>query len=248
MSAAAQTAVPAKVATGRLARIFTSSIGLKAIMAVTGIALSVFVLGHMAGNLLAFAGAGALNSYAVSLRKVPALLWGARIGLLVSVVLHIWAYLALTRASLAARSQNYKVTTYRESTLASRTMRWTGPLLLAFLVYHLMHLTLGVPAVHPQFMHFETQQDPLRGPVLVAHTYHNLVTGLLYAPVAIIYVAAIAMLALHLHHGVWSLFQTLGSNQPRFDSFGRRFATVFTLVVCAGFALVPIGVLLGWIR
>jgi succinate dehydrogenase / fumarate reductase cytochrome b subunit len=246
MSAAVQTAVMAKPAAGRIARIFTSSIGLKVIMAVTGVALSLFVLGHMAGNLLAFAGEKALNDYAVGLRKIPALLWGARIGLLVAVLLHIWAYLLLTKTSWAARPQGYRVKSYKESTFASRTMRWTGPLLAAFVVYHLLHLTLGT--VLPGFRHFETVEHPMFGPTLVAHTYENLITGLSVVPVAIFYVLAIGALAVHLYHGVWSTFQTLGSNQPRYDSAGRKIATVFAIIVCAGFAAVPIAVVAGWIK
>jgi succinate dehydrogenase / fumarate reductase cytochrome b subunit len=247
MSAAAPRVIaPPAATTSRLERVLWSSIGLKAVMAVTGVILSGFVLAHMGGNLTAFVGAEALNGYAASLRKVPALLWGFRVTLMVSVVLHIWAYLMLTRTSWAARPQGYRKTAYQESTYASRTMRWTGPLLAAFVVYHLLHLTLGT--VHPDFREIEVVQRAFIGPVTEAQTYHNLITGLRVAPVAVFYILAIGALALHLHHGVWSMFQTLGSSQPRYESFGRKFATAFTIVVCAGFAAVPIAVLAGILK
>ena len=148
------------------------------------------------------------------------------------MALHIWAYLVLTRDSRKARRQGYRVTAHRESSFASRSMRLTGPLLLAFIIYHILHLTTGT--VHP---------DPKEGDV-----YHNLVSGLKVVPVAVFYLVAMAALGLHLWHGVWSLFQTLGASQPRYDSLGRRVATVFTLVVVLGFAAVPLSVLAGVVK
>lgn len=218
--------------TSRLAQLMTSSIGLKLVMALTGVVLSGFVLGHMAGNLTAFKGAAAMHAYAAALRKFPALLWGVRLGLLAAVGLHIWAYLVLTGRSWAARPQNYKVTTYQESSYASRTMRWTGPLLAAFIVYHILHMTTG--QVHPNFEE--------------GYVYHNLITGLQELPVAIFYLIAMGALAFHLFHGVWSLFQSVGISQPRYHSFARRLATIFTIVVVGGFALIPIAILAGLLK
>ena len=215
-----------------LARLFSSSIGQKVIMAVTGAALSLFVLGHMAGNLNAFRSAEAMDAYGAALRKIPALLWGARIGLLVAVGLHIWSYLALTRKSWAARPQGYRATAYKEASYASRTMRLTGPLLAAFVVYHILHLTTGT--VHAQFEE--------------GHVYHNLVTGLRVVPVAIFYLVAMLALGLHLFHGVWSLSQSLGVSQPRHQSFARKLATVFTVIVVGGFALIPLAVLARFLK
>lgn len=234
MATAAPESSPAasRSSRARLARFVRSSIGLKLVMALTGVILSGFVLGHMVGNLKAFEGPEALNAYAKLLRVEPPLLWTVRLVLLASVGLHIWAYLLLTADSRKARRQGYRVTAYRESSFASRSMRLTGPLLLAFIVYHILHLTTGT--VHP---------DPKEGDV-----YHNLISGLRVVPVALIYLAAMAMLALHLWHGVWSLFQTLGASQPRYHSLGRRVATVFTLVVTLGFAAVPLSVLAGIVK
>ncbi len=209
-----------------------SAIGLKALMAISGVVLSGFVLVHMLGNLKAFEGAEALDAYGRLLRFEPAILWGARIVLLGAVGVHIAAYVLLARRNLGARPQRYRMVKRRESTYASRTMYFSGPLLLAFIVYHILHLTTGT--VHPSFE---------EGAV-----YHNLISGLSVVPVALFYLLAMAALALHLWHGVWSLFVTLGSGQARYRSLGRRFATVFTAVVVAGFAAIPIAVLTGLLK
>lgn len=212
----------------RVQRFLTSSIGLKLIMALTGVALSLFVLGHMLGNLQVFQGAEALNDYAKLLRKEPALLWAIRLGLLATVGLHIYAFVALLGKNSAARPRGYRKQEYRSASYASRSMKLTGPLLLAFLVFHILHLTTGT--VHPSFD---------------AHdVYHNVVTGL-GGLVGLMYVLAMAMLALHLWHGVWSMMLTLGLPEGRRGSTGRAVATVFTLVVTLGFAVVPLLVMAG---
>ncbi len=236
MSSAAATAAIAQspVAQSRLARILGSSIGQKLVMAVTGIILSGFIVGHMAGNLTAFKGALAINAYGAALRKIPPLLWGTRIVLLLSVGLHIWAYLALSIKSWGARPKGYRVTSYKEASLASRTMRWTGPILAAFIVFHILHFTTGT--IHPGFEY------------KAGDIYHNLIAGLSVTPVAIFYIVAMACLALHVFHGVWSLFQSLGVSQPRYDSFARRLATIFTIVVVGGFVVIPIAVLAGFLK
>jgi succinate dehydrogenase / fumarate reductase cytochrome b subunit len=209
-----------------------SSIGLKIIMAVTGVILSLFVLGHMVGNLQAFQGAEAIDAYAKLLRREPALLWAVRLVLLASVLLHIWAYLVLTRRNQIARPQGYRLLARKESSYASRSMRITGPLLLVFIIYHILHMTTGT--VHSSFH---------EGAV-----YENLVTAFRAVPIVIAYLLAMLALALHLWHGVRSLFQTMGVSQARYQSFGRRFATAFTLVVVLGFSAIPVAVLIGAIK
>lgn len=215
-----------------LARVLRSSIGLKLIMAVTGVVLSGFVLAHMAGNLQIFQGQESIDEYSKLLHKEPALLWTARLVLLGSVGLHIWAYVTLTGMNQKARSKVGREATHRQSSFASRSMRLTGPLLLAFIIFHLLHLTTGT--VHPDYHEGEV--------------YKNLVTGLRVVPVAAVYVLAMVMLGFHLWHGVWSLTQTLGGAQPRYHSAGRRFATVFTLVVVLGFAVVPLAIVFGFVK
>jgi len=212
--------------------IWRSSIGLKIVMALTGVILSGFVLGHMAGNLQVFQGAEAIDAYAKFLRREPAILWMVRLVLLGSVGLHTWAYLVLTRQSQKARPAGYRAKSYKETSFASASMRLTGPILLAFIIYHILHMTTGT--VHSDFQ---------EGAV-----YHNLIVAFSAWPVAIIYLAAMGMLGFHLWHGVWSLFQTLGSSQPRHRSLGRWFATIFTLLVVLGFAAVPLAILSGGVK
>jgi succinate dehydrogenase / fumarate reductase cytochrome b subunit len=209
----------------------TSSIGLKITMALTGVVLSGFVLVHMLGNLQVYQGAEAIDAYGKLLRKEPALLWTFRLVLLGSVGLHIWAYLALTRKNLQARPEAYQIKKNRESSLASRSMIITGPLILAFIIYHILHMTTGT--VHPDFQ---------EGAV-----FRNLAIGL-RGIVGVIYIVAMIMLAFHLWHGVWSMFPTLGVPEQRHGTLARGFATIFTLVVTLGFITVPLAVLAGFLR
>lgn len=220
-------AVPRPASRSRLRGLLRSSIGLKIIMAVTGVILSGYVLVHMAGNLQVFQGKEAIDAYARFLRVEPALLWAARLVLLAAVALHIWAYLVLTRQNQRARAEGYRVTAHKESSYASRSMRLTGPLLLLFIIYHILHLTTGT--VHSDFREGEV--------------YHNLTVAFSSWPVVLAYLLGLAALAFHLWHGVWSMFQTLGMSQARYHSFGRRFATIFALLVALGFAAVPLTIL-----
>ncbi len=216
-----------------LLRFWGTSVGLKLIMATTGAGLSAFVLIHMLGNLQIFQGAEALDAYGKLLHMEPAILWGARLSLLGMVGLHIWAFLVLTGKIYKAQPKVVgRPTKKRESTFASRSMRLSGPLLLAFIVYHILHLTTG--SVHPDYHE--------------GSVYANLVSGLKVPVVAAFYVGSMALLGLHLWHGVWSMFQTLGADQGRYKSPGRYVATAFTAVVVAGFAVVPISVLTGVVK
>ncbi len=213
-----------------------SSVGKKIVMAVTGIVLSLFVLGHMVGNLQAFLpnGPEALDHYGAFLKGMlhGAGIWFVRGGLLLAVVLHAWAYLTLTTKSWAARPKGYAVTDYEEATFASRSMRWTGPILAAFIVYHLLHMTTGT--VHPNFVE--------------GKVYQNLVTGLAVVPVALFYVVAMGCLAFHLWHGAWSMLQTLGLSHPKYLAARKACAIVFTILVAGGFVVVPLAVLAGVLK
>ena len=213
-----------------------SSVGKKIVMAVTGIVLSLFVLGHMAGNLQAFLpnGPEALDHYGAFLRELlhGTGIWFVRAGLLLAIGLHIWAYLTLSVKSWAARPKGYAVTDFEEATFASRSMRWTGPILGAFIVFHLLHLTTGT--VHPHFVE--------------GKVYQNLVTGLAPVPIALFYVLAMGCLAFHLWHGAWSMLQTLGLSHPKYLKARKTFAIVFTVLVTWGFVLVPIAVLAGVLK
>ena len=213
---------------------WSSTIGQKIVMAVTGVILFGFVLGHMVGNLQLYLGAQALNDYAVWLREFAhgAALPAARITLIVAVILHIWSATSLTLASRAARPTRYRMWEARESTYASRTMRWGGVIILLFVIYHLMHFTWG--NAHPSFVDKDV--------------YHNVVTGFAVPWVSAVYILAMLALGLHLKHGLWSMFQTLGVSHPRYERYARVFAAVFAAVVVLGNISFPIAVLAGWVR
>jgi succinate dehydrogenase / fumarate reductase cytochrome b subunit len=217
---------------GWLGRFYGSTVGKKIVMALTGMALVAYVVGHMLGNLLVFRGPAALNSYAELLRSNMALLWAVRAVLLAALLLHVHAAWALTRLNRAARASGYSVTERRAATLSARSLRMGGVVLLAFVIFHLLHLTSGT--VHPAF-----SPDDVYGNVLV---------GFSVPAVVVFYLVAMAALALHLHHGVWSLFQTLGVSHPRLDRGRRRLALVLAVVVPAGFAAVPLAVAFGLVR
>jgi succinate dehydrogenase / fumarate reductase, cytochrome b subunit len=213
---------------------FGSSIGRKIVMAVTGVVLVLFVLGHMAGNMTVYLGREAMNNYAVFLRQFlhGAGLWIARIGLLAAVVLHIWAATSLTLSSRAARPIGYRERKWKESTYASRTMRWSGVFILLFVIYHLLHFTFGT--VHPSFVEGDV--------------YRNFVTGFQSLPVSVVYIVAMVLLGLHLRHGVWSMFQTLGVSHPRYIAMARAAAWVVAIVVVVGNVSFPIAVLAGIVK
>lgn len=210
-------------------------------MALTGLVLCGFILGHMIGNLQAFlpAHAGephALDTYGRFLREMVhgAGLWVVRAGLLLAAGLHVWAYFSLLGTNAAARPEGYRVAAYKESTWASRTMKVTGPVLLAFIVFHLLHLTVGWKVVHPRFEE--------------GQVFRNLITGLGNPLVAGFYVLAMGALAFHVWHGFWSMFQTLGANHPKYNPLRKKAAVAFAILVAGGFALVPIAVVAGMIR
>ena len=209
---------------------YEAPIGKKVVMALTGAVLFGFVLGHMAGNLQFFLGRAVFDNYAASLRKVPALLWGIRALLLISVILHIVAAIQLTALQQKARPVGYKKKAAVDSSYASRTMMWSGPILAAFIVYHLLHFTLGT--VHPSFEE--------------GRVYDNVVAGFRVVPVAIAYIVAMVMLGMHLNHGVWSMFQSLGVGHPRYSTALRRAANIFSVLVVLGFISIPIAVLAGY--
>jgi succinate dehydrogenase / fumarate reductase cytochrome b subunit len=206
-----------------------STIAKKVVMAVTGIVLFGFTMGHMLGNLQVYQGPVKLNAYAAFLKATPALLWGTRAILLLSVALHIWAAVALARLNERARPVSYQVKTWREGSYASRTMMWSGPILGLFVVYHLLHLTTGT--AHPDF-------DP-------HDVYRNFVVGFQQLPASIVYIVAMVALGLHLWHGAFSFFQSLGLRNPTWVKGMRAFATVTTLAVTLGNLSFPIAVLTG---
>ena len=218
----------------RAVSLLDATVGKKAVMAVTGLILFGFVVAHLAGNLLAYLGPEALNAYAIWLRELlhGAGLWILRAVLLLAVIFHIWSATSLTIDNQKARPVGYRKRRWEESTYASRTMVWSGPLLALFIVYHLLHFTFG--NVHPNFVEGDV--------------YRNFVTGFRVLPVSAFYVLAMLALGLHLYHGVWSMLQTLGLSHPRWNPLRKAFATGITLVVVLGNISFPIAVVLGIIR
>lgn len=220
--------------------VWGSSVGKKIMMAVTGVILIGFVLVHMLGNLKVYLGREAFNNYAEGLRTVgePFLpygvaLWIARIVLLAAVTIHITAATQLTLQSRAARPVAYtKYDGDLTFSYASRTMVWGGIIILLFVVFHLMNLTWG--SVHPDF--------------IPGDAYHNLVTGFQNVPTSIVYILAMIPLGLHLYHGFWSMLQTLGVNNPKYNRMRRPLAAALALLITLCNISFPIAVLTGLVQ
>jgi succinate dehydrogenase / fumarate reductase, cytochrome b subunit len=223
-----------------LSELYRSALGKKYVMAITGIILMGYVLAHMVGNLKLYLGAESLNTYAEWLRNLlyPALphsggLWIFRVVLIVAFLLHIHAAYALTVTNRKARPTRYQSKRdYVAASFAARTMRWTGIIVLLFVIFHLLDLTLGY--ANPGFVEGDV--------------YRNLVASFSRVPVALFYILANLALGLHLYHGAWSLFQSLGWNNRRFNHWRRYFAIAFAALVTAGNVTFPIAVLTGIVR
>lgn len=219
-----------------------TTIGKKVIMALTGLIWIGYLVMHMYGNLKIFNGAVYFNEYAHGLREMGApifghghLLWIARIIFIVSFLSHVWAAITLNRRNKESRNQKYAQHRKLKASPANLTMIWGGIAILLFVIYHLMHFTLGI-LVHPSF----SQTD----------AYHNVVAGFQSyggLPV-IIYLIALIAVGFHLYHGIWSVFQTLGLNNKTYSSMLRMVAIVTSVIISVGYATVPIAVLLGYVE
>jgi succinate dehydrogenase / fumarate reductase cytochrome b subunit len=215
-----------------IARFWHSSIGKHAVMAVTGIGMILFLITHVLGNLQVFAGPLKINEYSAALKRLGPLLWLARGGLLVALVLHVVAAYQLTQRKNAARPVGYAHREPQISTFAARTIRWGGVLLLVFVVLHLLHFTFGT--IHPAFDHKDV--------------YGNIIAGFQIWWVAVLYLIAMVGLGLHLYHGAWSSLRTLGLTRPARDLMHRRIATVLAWAIYLGFSIIPIAVVAGIVR
>ncbi len=230
--------------------LYRSNLFKKFVMAVTGLILFGFVFGHMAGNLKLYLGtyeAGEhqgeyqIDVYAEALRELgsPILphgygIWIARLGLLLAVGLHMWSAWQLTLVNYKARPTSYVRETHQKSTYASRTMRWGGVLIALFVVYHLLHFTVGAPAVHSQFQ--------------AGEVYKNVVSGFSHPLVSLFYIAAQLALGLHLYHGLWSFTQSLGLSGARWNALRHQVAAAFAVVVSAVNISFPLSVLTGLVQ
>lgn len=210
------------------------SVGKKAVMALTGVILFGYVVGHLIGNLQLFAGPEMINRYAHFLHASPALLWGVRILLLIAVFFHILTSYQLWMLKRRARPVAYHKKDDVPSAYAARTMLWSGPIIAAFVIFHVMHLTVGnVPGL------------PLSEVEGGYDVYRNVIVGFRNPAVSISYIVAIVLLMMHLYHGIWSMFQTVGFSHPRYTPRIKRFAQVFSILLAIGFISIPVSVMLG---
>jgi succinate dehydrogenase / fumarate reductase cytochrome b subunit len=217
----------------RVLALWNTSVGKKAVMAATGLIMVAYLITHVLANLLVFQGPAKINAYSRFLHGTGGALWAARLVLLAAVLLHIIAAVQLTRRRQLARPIGYAAERHAQgSTLASRTIRWGGGLILLFLVFHILHFTLGT--VHPSFV----EGDP----------YHNVAAGFANPLVVLFYEAAMAAVGLHLYHGIWSSGRTLGVSAPSPHPLRRQLALALSVIVWAGFTAIPVAVYAGALR
>ena len=213
----------------RIAGFYSTTLGKKVLMAGTGIILVLYVIGHMLGNMQIYIGAEQINSYAELLHSQMAFLWTARIVLLFCVLVHIVAAVQLWLRNRASRPVKYKKFRPPEVDYAARTMVWSGPILAFFIIYHILHFTTG--QAHADYVHL----DP----------FHNVTSAFSVWWVALIYIVANLLLAFHLYHGVWSLFQSVGWDHPKWGPSRRTLALLIAVVVGVGNISIPLAVLAG---
>jgi succinate dehydrogenase / fumarate reductase cytochrome b subunit len=217
----------------RLRLLWESSVGKKMIMAVTGLIWVAYLITHVLANLLVFQGPSKINAYSAFLHGTGGALWSVRLVLIAALVLHVIAAVQLAARGKEARPVGYVAGREPQvSTLASRTIRWGGALILAFLVYHILHFTVGT--AHPGFV----EGDP----------YHNVATGFRNLIVVVFYLIAMAAVGLHLYHGVWSSGRSLGMSPPSPRPLRRTLALVLALFIWLGFSVIPIVVYAGVVR
>ena len=217
----------------------SSTVGIKFLVAVTGLIWVLFVTVHMLGNLQIYLGPEAINSYAAFLKSNPGPLWVARFGLLAALIIHVWGITKLSLANRKARPTPYAVKKTVRSTFSSRTMVMSGLVLLSFVIYHLLHFTMGV--THPEHFHLEDA-------VGRHDVYSMTVLGFQQPIVSIAYIVATVLLGMHLSHGVASLFQTMGLSRPWIAPLIERLGLVVTVIVVIGNVMIPLSALFGLIE
>lgn len=223
--------------TGKRMGFYGTAVGKKVVMALTGFITFGFVAAHVLGNLQIFLGPERLNRYAAFLQGLGGLLWVFRAVMLISVVLHVVAATQVTLQSWAARPVGYAVHRLRETTYAARTMRWGGPVIGLFVIFHLLHFTTGHLHPTPEAFH------PAAGEAV--DVFNNVVRGFQVPWASAVYMLAMVLVGLHLYHGVWSMLQTVGASCPKWNPWRRRFAVAFALFVTLGGLSIPAAVLAG---
>jgi succinate dehydrogenase / fumarate reductase, cytochrome b subunit len=217
---------------------WNSSIGKKLVVALTGLAMVLFLAGHLTGNLLMYAGKEAFDGYARFLHEAGhgALIWVARLGLLVVLVLHVWATILLTRENKAARQQ-YEFQATIQASKSSRIMIWSGLTVLAFIVFHILHFTVRTNSHLAEI----AKESPYE---MVIAGFSG---GFLQVLVVLFYVVAMTLLCSHISHGVASMFQTLGFRSKKSAGLIRTISLGYAAVIWLGFVSIPVAILLGWI-
>jgi succinate dehydrogenase / fumarate reductase cytochrome b subunit len=211
-----------------------STNGKKVVMAVTGAMMFLFVVGHMLGNLQMFEAPEHINAYGHFLHNLGELLWIERGILLLAIVLHITATVQLALRSKAARPIGYSRKEAINSSYAARTMYWSGPIVLVFIIFHLLQFTAGY--IHPQAQ------------FIAGDVYGNIVSGFQVWWVSVWYIFAVSLLGLHLSHGLWSMFQSVGLAHPRLSPYLRTTARTIAILIVLGYISIPISVLMGFIK
>lgn len=218
----------------RAVSFWQSTNGKKVVMAVTGAMMFGFVIGHLLGNLQVFEGPAKINAYAHFLHTIGEVLWIVRLTLIVAIILHITATVQLALRNKRARPVGYSRKEAISSSYASRTMYWSGPIVLAFIIFHLLQFTAGY--IHPESVFIE------------GNVYHNLVAGFSVWWVSAWYIFAITLLGFHLRHGLWSMFQSVGLAHPRHTLALKNAALAIAVVIVLGYISIPISVLLGIVK
>lgn len=223
--------------------LFSSSLGKKIIMAVTGAGLLLFLIGHLVGNLQMFLPPEAINRYGHFLQTTPELLWSARLGLLLFVGLHVWSAVRLWLENQAARPVLYlKDPAVETSTYASRTMLMSGLIIASFVIFHLLHFTARAEWVTGTPIQFHALQDPEADRYDV---YAMVVAGFSVWYVSLFYTIAMGLLCLHLSHGIGAMFQSLGLMNRQYRAIIDQVAKGLALVLFCGYVSIPVAVLLG---
>jgi len=219
----------------RVVGFWQSTNGKKVVMALTGAMMFLFVIGHLLGNLLVFAGRAQINVYAQFLHFDGTLLWLVRSILIVALVLHVVATVQLALRNKKARPIGYSRRDAINSSYAARTMYWSGPIVLAFIIFHLLQFTAGY--IHPE------------ATFIAGDVYHNLVTGFQVWWVSAWYVFAICLLGLHLRHGLWSMLQSVGlAHSLRKERVLKRVALIVAVLIVLGYISIPISILMGFVK
>lgn len=224
-----------------LVNFLKSTILSKIVMALTGVILFLYVLGHMAGNLQIFAGQDQLNTYAVALHSTGALLWVIRAFLLLCLILHIMTSLYLKKVNLDARPEKYVYNNTVQATIGSRTMIWSGLLIFFFVLYHVLHFTVGT--IQP-----EQFKDNLMDSAGRPDVYTMVILGFKNIFVSASYILAVLFLALHLNHAISSMFQTLGINHPKYTPMIKKGGVALSVIIAIGYIAIPVTILLGIIK